>query len=99
MATRRRGGDKVQTRDVLFDQALPDKADAHLSYIEHRDRIRKSFLCPCDEMGKFLRRVVYICCQVPANPNILDGFERHYEREQNYKNLRKPSRIKNVRLI
>jgi len=79
---------------VCFDQALPEKADAHLWHIEHRDRIRKSFPCLSDEMGKLLRRVVHICCQVPANPNILNGFERHYECEQNYKNLRNPAESK-----
>ena len=31
VATRGKGGDEVQTRDVLFDQASPDPAGAHLA--------------------------------------------------------------------
>ena len=86
VATRGKGGDEVQTRDVLFDQALPDTAGAHLAQgqgygmSEHRDRIRRSFLCLYEEMGKLLRGVV--CVVLRTRPNILNGesvsFNRHY---------------------
>jgi len=57
-ATRRRGGDTVQTRDVLFDQALPEKADAQISYIlEHRHRSHATRNCLTFLRHTYKRRI------------------------------------------